>query len=123
MVVQALVDVPEGQEGRSSKAMTLGQTGALLQTVESGTHRPNRRVRYSPARGLPLSLLVGVRTEEARAITWDEADVRPENISDLMGHSSTSVTDTVCRHEIRPALSNGATAMNRILKANAAKSV
>jgi integrase len=48
-------------------------------------------------------------------------DVRLEDISDLVGHSSTSVTETVYRHEIRPALTKGATAMNRILKANAGK--
>ena len=47
-------------------------------------------------------------------------DVWFEDISDLVGHSSTSVTETVYRHEIRAALINGA-AMNRILKANAAK--
>ena len=38
-------------------------------------------------------------------------DVRLEDISDLR---------TVYRHEIRPALTKAATAMNRILKANAA---
>jgi integrase len=48
-------------------------------------------------------------------------DVRLEDISDLVGHSSTSVTETVYRHEIRPALTKGATAMNRILQANAGK--
>ena len=37
--VASLVDVPEGQEGRPSKSMTLGQAVALLETVESGTHR------------------------------------------------------------------------------------
>ena len=46
-------------------------------------------------------------------------DVRLEDISDLVGHSSTAVTETVYRHEIRPALTKGATAMNRILKAKA----
>jgi integrase len=39
-----------------------------------------------------------------------------EDISDLMGHSGTSVTETVYRHEIRPALTKAATAMNKILK-------
>jgi hypothetical protein len=33
-----------------------------------------------------------------------------------MGHSGTSITETVYRHEIRPALTKGATAMNKILK-------
>ena len=36
-----------------------------------------------------------------------------------MGHSSTSITETVYRHEIRPALTDNASAMNRTLKANA----
>ena len=49
-------------------------------------------------------------------------DVRLEDISDLVGHSSTAVTETVYRHEIRPALTKGATAMNRILKAKATPS-
>jgi site-specific recombinase XerD len=48
-------------------------------------------------------------------------DVRLEDISDLMGYSSTSVTETEYRHEIRPALTKGATATNRILKANPGK--
>ena len=39
-----------------------------------------------------------------------------EDIIDLVGHSSTSVTETVYRHQIRPALTTGATAMNKILK-------
>jgi hypothetical protein len=47
-------------------------------------------------------------------------DVRLEDISDLGGHSSsTPVTETVYRHEIRPAVTDNATAVNRILKANA----
>ena len=41
------------------------------------------------------------------------------DISDLVGHSSTSVTEMVYRHEIRPALTDNATAVNRTLKANA----
>ena len=38
-----------------------------------------------------------------------------EDISDLVGHSGTTVTETVYRHEIRPALTTGATAMDKIL--------
>ncbi len=48
-------------------------------------------------------------------------DVRHEDISDLVGRSSTSVIEPVYRHEIRSMLTKGATAMNRILKAKAAK--
>jgi hypothetical protein len=44
------------------------------------------------------------------------------DISDLMGHSGTSVTESVYRHEIRPALTTGATAMNKILSKKRARS-
>jgi hypothetical protein len=47
--------------------------------------------------------------------------VRLEDISDLVGRSSKSVTGTVYRHEIRTSLTKGATAMNHSLKANAGK--
>jgi len=49
--------------------------------------------------------------------TSSASGVPIERISDLMGHSGTSVTETVYRHEIRPALTTGATAMNKILAA------
>jgi integrase len=65
--VASLVDVPEGQEGRPSKAMTLNQAVMLLETVEAGTHRL--------AAYVVLSLLSGVRTEEARALRWSAVDL------------------------------------------------
>ncbi len=216
--VASLINVPEGQEGHPSTAMTLEQAIKLLETVEPGSGF--RLFAY-----VVVSLLAGVRTEEARALTWAEVDldagtvavyrsvrakgdtktrrsrrvlklpkkavealrehrkrqaaerlragevwhdhdlvfcredgtpldrwhvrrefskitkaaglgedwtprelrhsfvsilstngVPIEDISDLMGHSGTSVTETVYRHEIRPALTTGATAMNKILK-------
>ncbi|NRQ39583.1 hypothetical protein HII36_48310 [Nonomuraea sp. NN258] len=42
-----------------------------------------------------------------------------EEIARLVGHSSTNVTETVYRHEIRPALTEGAVAMNKIFKPKA----
>ena len=36
-----------------------------------------------------------------------------EDISQLVGHVSTNVTETVYRHEIRPALAKGAVAMDK----------
>ena len=42
------------------------------------------------------------------------SDVPLEDISQLVGHVSTSVTETVYRHEIRPALTKGAAAMDKI---------
>ena len=44
------------------------------------------------------------------------SDVPLEDISQLVGHVSTNVTETVYRHEIRPALSKGAAAMDKIFQ-------
>ncbi|MGH3872065.1 MAG: tyrosine-type recombinase/integrase [Pseudonocardiaceae bacterium] len=44
-----------------------------------------------------------------------DAGVRIEDISKLAGHANTRVTETVYRHELRPVLTRGATAMSQIL--------
>lgn len=43
-----------------------------------------------------------------------------EQISRLVGHSGTSVTELVYRHQIRPVVEDGATAMDRIFSARGA---
>jgi integrase len=215
--VASLVILPEGREGRPSRAMTLDQAVSVLDQVGPGSQ--HRLAAY-----VVVSLLAGIRTEEARALTWAEVDldagtvavyrsvrakgdtktrksrrvlklperaveslkehrtrqaaerlragrawqdhglvfcredgtpldrwqvrrefavitqaaglgeewaprelrhsfvsilsahsVRIEDISDLVGHSGTTITETVYRHEIRPALTTGATAMDKIL--------
>ncbi|HXZ71461.1 MAG TPA: site-specific integrase, partial [Streptosporangiaceae bacterium] len=222
--VASLITVPEGRQGRPSRAMTLDQGTMLLDAAATGSE-------YRLAAYVVLSLLAWVRTEEARALTWAEVDldastvavyrsvrakgdtktrssrrvlklpkqavaalqehrtrqaaerlragdswqdhdlvfcrqdgtpldrwqvrhefavitktaglgeewaprelrhsfvsilsangVRIEDISDLVGHSGTSVTETVYRHEIRPALTTGATAMNKILSKKRSRS-
>jgi integrase len=59
--VAALVKAPPGRSGRPSKSFTLEQAKALLAAAE-GT----RQHAY-----VVLSLLAGLRTEEARALRWD----------------------------------------------------
>jgi integrase len=59
--VAALVKPPRGRSGRSSKSFTLGQAKALLTAAE--------RTRWHAY--IALSLLVGIRTEEPRALRWD----------------------------------------------------
>jgi integrase len=59
--VAALVQPPRGRTGRPSKSFSLRQAKALLAAAE-GT----RMHAY-----VALSLLVGIRTEEARALRWD----------------------------------------------------
>lgn len=63
--VVSLCDVPAGKEGRPSKALTLAQAEAVLRKSES-----------SPLHAyVVLSLLIGARTEELRALTWDHVDL------------------------------------------------
>src|SRR6266545_3490392 len=46
-----------------------------------------------------------------------DSGVRLEDIADLCGHSGTSVTERVYRHQLRPVLLDGAVAMDRIFDA------
>jgi integrase len=59
--VAALVQPPHGRTGRPSKSFSLEQAKALLAAAED-----TRMHAY-----VALSLLAGIRTEEARALRWD----------------------------------------------------
>lgn len=65
--VAELVETPEGKEGRPSKALTLSQARDILLAAK-GT----RLFAY-----VVLSLMVGVRTEEARALRWEHVHLSP----------------------------------------------
>jgi integrase len=66
--VASLVSLPEGREGRPSRAMTLDQAVSVLDHVGPGSQ--HRLAAY-----VVVSLLAGIRTEEARALTWAEVDL------------------------------------------------
>jgi integrase len=72
--VATLIMIPEGKEGHPSKAMTLDQATRLLETVESETD-------LQLAAYVVLSLLTGIRTEEARALTWAEVDLKAGTVA------------------------------------------
>ena len=61
--VAALVKAPQGRCGRPSKSFMLEEAKALLAAAED-----TRLHAY-----VVLSLLVGIRTEEARALRWGPA--------------------------------------------------
>ncbi|MDX8048502.1 site-specific integrase [Lentzea sp. BCCO 10_0798] len=63
-VVQ-LCEAPIGQDGRPSKSLTLEQVEAVLKAAEN-----TPMYAY-----IVLSLLIGARTEELRALTWDHVDL------------------------------------------------
>jgi hypothetical protein len=63
--VASLTKIPTGQTGRPSKSFTLQQARAVLASAE--------RTRLNAY--IVLSLLSGVRTEEARALMWADVDL------------------------------------------------
>ena len=63
--VVLLCDVPAGRDGRPSKALSLDQAEAVLDAA-AGTAMHAYIV---------LSILIGARTEELRALTWDHVDL------------------------------------------------
>jgi integrase len=69
--VSSLVDTPRGLAGRRSQSLTLAEAGALLEAAES-----SRLHAY-----IVLCLLTGVRSEEARALTWEHVDLDAGTIS------------------------------------------
>jgi integrase len=72
--VATLITIPKGKQGHPSKAMTLNQATRLLETVESETD-------LQLAAYVVLSLLTGIRTEEARALTWAEVDLQAGTVA------------------------------------------
>jgi integrase len=80
--VAALVDTPKGQEGRPSKSLTLEQAVAVIaaaRTLPEMELRPGLKDVRRPATlmyaYIVLSLLVGLRTEEARALRWPDVSL------------------------------------------------
>jgi integrase len=80
--VATLADTPTGQEGRPSKSLTLQEGVAVItaaKTLPVIELRPGLKDVRRPAdlmyAYIVLSLLVGVRTEEARALRWDHVDL------------------------------------------------
>src|SRR5262249_21106638 len=66
-----LVDPPRGGAGRPSQSLTLEQATALLAAAERSRLRAY----------IALCLLTGIRSEEARALTWDHVDLETGTVS------------------------------------------
>jgi integrase len=78
----ALADTPKGQEGRPSKSLALDQAIAVITaagTLPVMELRPGLKDVRRPAElmhaYIVLSLLAGIRTEEARALRWAHVDL------------------------------------------------
>jgi integrase len=80
--VATLADTPKGQDGRPSKSLTLDQAVAVIAAAETLPVlelRPGLKDVRRPAAlmhaYIVLSLLCGIRTEEARALRWAHVDL------------------------------------------------
>src|SRR6516164_8030498 len=80
--VAALADTPKGRDGRPSKSLTLDQAVAVIaaaRTLLVMELRPGLKDVRRPAAlmhaYIVLSLLCGIRTEEARALRWAHVDL------------------------------------------------
>ena len=103
--VAALVDTPKGQEGRPSKSFTLEQAVAVItaaQTLPMIELHPGLKDVRRPATlmyaYIVLSLLIGVRTEEARALRWDHVDLGSEPETSLPIPPNVAVWRSVRMH-------------------------
>ncbi|WP_329521822.1 tyrosine-type recombinase/integrase [Spirillospora sp. NBC_01491] len=82
--VSELVDTPRGRTGRRSRSMSAAQATALLRQAREGGHRLGPYVT--------LGLLTGLRTEELRALRWDQVDLQAGTI--VVTRSARSNGDT-----------------------------
>ena len=80
--VAILADTPKGQQGRPSESLTLDQAVAVItaaRTLPVMELRPGLKDVRRPAElmhaYITLSLLCGLRTEEARALRWAHVDL------------------------------------------------
>jgi integrase len=80
--VATLVDTPKGQEGRPSNSLTLEQAVAVItaaKTLPAMELHPGLKDVRRPAvlmyAYIVLSLLAGLRTEEARALSWQHVNL------------------------------------------------
>lgn len=82
--VAELVDAPSGKEGRPSKALTPDQAQAVLEAAHD-----------SPLYAyITVSLLVGLRPEEARGLRWDHVDLANDPPSLAVWRSDRAGGDT-----------------------------
>jgi len=118
MAVAALTGHQKHQAGARLRAGELWQEQGLVFTTALGTKLDAGNVRRS---------LRAICRKAGIGDNWTPRELRHtfvsllpgngmaiEDISRLVGHSSTLVTQTVYRHELRPVVTSGAEMMDRI---------
>ena len=108
-----------GQVGTKWQALGIvfsSQVGTALDAanVRRAFRRIIKAAGLNPAEWTPREL------RHSFVSLLSEGGVSLEDIAELCGHAGTRVTEAVYRHQLRPVLLNGATAMDRIFDTQAA---
>jgi integrase len=120
LCVRALLTQRAQQDAERRAAGEQWHETGLVFTTRLGTAMDAANVRRDLRRALaPIS---GLNPEEwtprelrhSFVSLLSDAGVPIEDVSRLVGHSSTSVTELVYRHQIRPVIQSGATIMDRL---------
>ena len=96
------------------------QESGLVFTTSAGTEMDAANVRRDLRRA--LALVPGIKPEDwtprelrhSFVSVLSDAGLPVEQISQLVGHRGTTVTELVYRHQLRPVLQTGATVMDRL---------
>ncbi|GAA0944479.1 site-specific integrase [Kribbella koreensis] len=117
--VEALTDHQERQQVRRKAAGRRWQNLDLVFASEIGTQLDAANVRRAfrkvvKAAGLDPAMWTPRELRHSFVSLLSSKGVRIEDISRLVGHASTNVTEKVYRHELRPVLTEGATKMDEI---------
>jgi hypothetical protein len=80
--------------------------------------RPRSRVAGRAPEERPARILASVRRAPAVVSLLSDAGVPLEQISQLAGHSGTTVIELVYRHQLRPVIQTGAIVMDQLFSGN-----
>jgi integrase len=126
VAVEALKVQQEQQEKDCRIAGQKWQENGMVFTTKVGTPLLNGNVRRAFRRICKQAGIPGQWTPRELRHTFvslmSETGMAIEEISHLVGHSSTSVTETVYRQELRPVIRSGADAMDKLFPGSAPKS-
>lgn len=120
LCVQALLVHRERQEQEKANAIDRWAEQGLVFPTRAGTlmDKDNARRAFRTALGVVPGLDPGEWTPRELRHSFvsllSDAGVPIEEISRLVGHSGTSVTELVYRHQIRPVIQSGAEAMDAL---------
>jgi integrase len=100
------------------------RSGGLVFATSVGTKMLAGNVRRDFRRALAIvpdldpSMWTPRELRHSFVSVLSDAGVPLEQISQLVGHSGTTVTELVYRHQLRPVIQTGATVMDQLFSAN-----